>query len=537
MQPLWRTADLIDLEYLLLRDEAIIKEKGDGALKRRDRKIYLKLIESESEAAEKPGPSLLLHGWLENQRRKMTEEDDTVLLPGKLWQELDVIFRWGLLIFGLMSGAGLAFSFLAYSGSEPVNVSVYLGLFVGIQVLLLALFGVTFLCRLLLRLDLRSSVLYVLLSRLMILIIMRLKGYVGKTLSGGQRLRMASAMGLVRKKTHGHGSLFFWPIFALLQILALGFNSGVLAATLLKVTGEDIAFGWQSTLQVSEAFVFKLVQCIALPWSWFVPLKSAYPSLAQIEGSQMILKEGIYHLATRDLVSWWPFLCLSVLFYGLLPRLILFFAGLGWERLSLARLRFTGTTYRQLLHRMITPRVSTRAPEPDTFKRPFAPEPPRPAKPKKKKTTISISEEQVDQHATVTLIPDELYDQCPMNTLQILVRDRLGLKVSETLRTGEEEADDQLVFDQLAEKNSTSIIDTVIVLQEAWQPPIQEFFSFLGKLRSFMGAEVPLIVALVGKPASQTIFTPVTKKDLRIWRENIRALGYADLQVVEWVTA
>ena len=72
---------------------------------------------------------------------------------------------------------------------------------------------------------------------------------------------MASAMGLIREKTHAHGSLFLWPMLSLIQILALGFNVGVLAATLLKVMGADIAFGWQSTLQVSEQFVFTPVVC------------------------------------------------------------------------------------------------------------------------------------------------------------------------------------------------------------------------------------------------------------------------------------
>ena len=35
----------------------------------------------------------------------------------------------------------------------------------------------------------------------------------------------------------------------------------------------------------------------------------------------MVLKEGIYHLTTPDLVSWWPFLLLAVCFYGFLPRI------------------------------------------------------------------------------------------------------------------------------------------------------------------------------------------------------------------------
>ncbi|MBW1718378.1 MAG: DUF2868 domain-containing protein [Deltaproteobacteria bacterium] len=121
-------------------------------------------------------------------------------------------------------------------------------------------------------------------------------------------------MGLVKGKRQVYGSLFYWPVFMLAQIFMIGFNLGVLAATLLKVTGADIAFGWQSTVQVSTEWVFELVRAVALPWSWFVPAEIAYPSLSRITGSHMVLKDGIYSLATEDLVSWWPFLCLAVFF-------------------------------------------------------------------------------------------------------------------------------------------------------------------------------------------------------------------------------
>lgn len=44
-----------------------------------------------------------------------------------------------VLLLGLTSGAGLAFSFLGYSGAEPVNVSVYLEIFLGLQILSIGL--------------------------------------------------------------------------------------------------------------------------------------------------------------------------------------------------------------------------------------------------------------------------------------------------------------------------------------------------------------------------------------------------------------
>jgi len=364
---------------------------------------------------------------------------------------------------------------------------------------------------------------------------LRLNRYAGKKLTGQQRLQISAAQGLVREKIQSHGSCFLWPVFTLLQVLAIGFNSGVLSATLLKVISADIAFGWQSTLQVSRQFVFTLVKSIALPWSWFVPENIAYPSLAHIKGSQMILKEGVYHLATEALVSWWPFLCLAVLFYGLLPRMVLLFVGLSNQRRSMARLQFKGAACRQLLQRMITPLVSSQAPMPNRSMPPFAQG--LPQLDESGEARFVGPDDQGGRQTAIALIPDELYEQCPLHTLQTLLQNRLGVTVQETLRTGEAYQDEQLVLDQIEEKNSTSKIENIVLLQEAWQPPISEFFYFLKGLRSILGADVPLFVALVGKPGPDTIFTPIKKEDMKIWRQKIMAMGEFDIQVLELVVA
>ena len=80
----------------------------------------------------------------------------------------------------------------------------------------------------------------------------------------------------------------------------------------VQVVTADIAFGWQSTIQFSSDAVYTFVKIFSLPWSWIEPLSIVNPTYAQIQGSRMVLKDGIYHLATPDLVSWWPFLLLSV---------------------------------------------------------------------------------------------------------------------------------------------------------------------------------------------------------------------------------
>jgi len=534
MKPLWRIADLIDFEYLLFLDDISMENNGQDVLKRRDREIYLQMIALETEGQRELNQSILLHRWLTVRQRQETEQAQGIVLPGRAWNELYRIAWWVFLLLGLTIGASLAFSFLVYSGSEPVNISKYLISFVGVQILLFFIIGATFLYRLLWRLDLRSSLLYSLLSGLMVSGMLKLSRFFGKKLTGQQRLHISAAQGLLREKLQTHGSCLLWPVFILLQVLAIGFNSGVLGATMLKVISSDIAFGWQSTLQVTEQFVFTLVKTIALPWSWLVPGDIAYPSLVHIKGSQMILKEGIYHLVTKDLVSWWPFLCFAVLFYGLLPRIVLLLVGLGSLRFNMTRLQFNRVACKQLLHRMTTSQVSSQAPIPDHSKQPLPQGLPQ-EEGSDEYRIVSKEDHGALQNTAVALIPNELYGQCSLSTLQTLMEKRLGITVLEILQTGDAYQNEMVMLGQLEKRNKTSKVDNIVILQEAWQPPILEFLLFLKQLRSRLGVDVPLFVALIGKPRSDTIFTSIKLEDLEIWRLKIRAMGEADIQILELV--
>jgi len=122
-----------------------------------------------------------------------------------------------------------------------------------------------------------------------------------------------------------------------------------------------------------------------------------------------------------------------------------------------------------------------------------------------------------------------------LSTLQTLMEKRLGITVLEILQTGDAYQNEMVMLGQLEKRNKTSKVDNIVILQEAWQPPILEFLLFLKQLRSRLGADVPLFVALIGKPRSDTIFTSIKLEDLEIWRLKIRAMGESDIQILELV--
>jgi len=272
MAKLWSIADLIDLHYFFQLDDEVRRRDGEAALVKRDRLIYLAKIEPQLGQVEEVPARLLVRRWLTMRRLQYRREPGHAgaPLPGTVWQELSLLSHILVLVLGLVAGAGLAGSLLLYSGATPLNVSVYFGLFVVVQVAVLGLQAVLLGYRRLRRLELESSTLYLLVGRLLMRTLDAVRRWSQRAMTGRQRLDLAAIAGSVRQRKE-LAALLVWPGFMLLQVGGIGCNLGVIAATLAKVTFSDVAFAWQSSLQLSAQAVADLVRWISLPWSWIAP--------------------------------------------------------------------------------------------------------------------------------------------------------------------------------------------------------------------------------------------------------------------------
>lgn len=549
MKPLWTTIDLIDLHAFLHADEETLRQHGEAALVKRDRIMYLTKIAPRLGQNQEMPARLLVRRWLDLRRLQRSGVDNgDEPLPGQIWRELACLGRWLALLAGLTAGAGLAGSLLLYSGTTPINVSAYLGLFVLLQLGLLALLLLLGLGRRWGRRPMAASLLYRSLARLALLAAAGVHRRLHRRLGGRARLDLAALAGSVRQAGE-RATLLAWPAFILAQIAGVGFNLGVLAATLARVIFADIAFAWQSTLTLAPETVANLVRWLALPWSWFGG--QVYPDLAQIRGSQMILKEGVGHLASADLASWWPFLCWAVFVYGLLPRLGLALWGWRQQRRELDKLHFAGLEYRPLLQRLLTPRIETdglsraerRGGGPSAGNDRVAAPPaataesaagdaiptPGPARPASAVVVSPLA------GRWLVLIPDELHDDLPQDGLAALLLPwTLGVAV-EQLRIGVPGDNEASWLIQVAKAADEGQLAGVLLLQEAWLPPLKEYAGLLAEARRAAGPEPPILVGLIGKPRAETLLTPVSADHLHIWQRSIQALGDAGCQVTPLV--
>jgi hypothetical protein len=518
MKQNWNYQDSIDLEYFVKQDATL----SVTTLLERDRRLFLDQVEPHlAQEARPPSPTRLLKLWLEARRREVPPETG---LPGRLAGESVGLLRIILAVIGLTLGASAGSLFFTYSGRTPVNVLDFLVLFVFSQMLLVTL---VLLHTAVLRLF-RNAVPRTLLVRLFALLASRLFRFFNRhsqsALGAGHSDAMQATYGRLRGMGAVHGPLFFWPLFLLIQVTGICFNIGLLGSSLLRITISDIAFGWQSTLQFTAESLHAAVHLLALPWCWALGEGSGYPSLSQIEGSRIILKEGIAGLTTANLVSWWPFLLMSVLLYGLCARLALYGYGYWQQRKAGRDPDAAGPAAWGIVQRMQTPTVATQAQRPEAA-RPTQPEP------KVDKAIPPKSGLLLPAHL---LLPDEIHDQCQEQPLaDLLAKEGYGILKRHRFLV-DYQSDRNLIEELSAEDWGKG--GGIIILMEAWMPPLMDFLTFLRELRRRVGATLPILLRLVGKPSAGDVLTPVADlTQQEVWRRKIDGLGDAYLQVAPLV--
>ncbi len=508
----WTYEDIIDLEYFFQQDA----DTNSAMLHSRDRKIYLNHLESQPEK-ETADNSSLLSIWLRAQRQSHEKE-----LQGTIAHEAHSLLRLILLFFGIFTGASSGLFFFSYSGTTPVNVLHFLVLFVLTQLIL----AILFMSRAgLITLGLRS-VPESLTVRLLTTLFTRLATSLGrqgnKHLTAEQRLELQAHYGRLKMVNRNYSNLLQWTLFQLIQLTAICFNLGLLVATFFKIIVSDVAFGWQSTLQFSSQTLHTIIAWLAVPWSWLFAEGIGYPTLAQIEGSRIVLKEGIANLQTPDLVSWWPFLLLTVIVYGLTLRLS--FYGYGWFQQMRAgsQLQFDTPVARQVIRRMQTPLVSTQA-QPETRNEGTG------SKTAEKQAAATVSQH-ISANPIILLLPDEIYNHTDLKRLSEITATE-GFLVETHKRFMIDYQADQLLLKELSEHNWSNSAGILIVM-EAWMPPLVSFISYIKQLRKNVGTNLPIMLRLIGKPLDTTVLTPVLNTTERqVWRQKIAALGDPYLEI------
>lgn len=498
----WDLAALADLEYFLGRDA----EADEEGLAVRDRELYRGRL-AQSPPLSRP---VLLRRWLEL-RREQARTRGQGGLPGEAVAALTRLLP--LLLFGgaLVSGAGLAWGVLSYGGERPINLFVALLLLVLLPFLLALASAFLPLARRLTGGDVSGPIVTALTGALF--------SRLGRILSG--KGRGASAWGGLRARGSLHAGILGRLIFAWMQLAGLAFALGLWLTVLLRGWVADLAFSWQTTAQVSAEQVHRLATWIAWPWSALAAPPRSHPTLAQVEGSRVFLKEGLEHLANTDLQAWWYFLLWAILVYALIPRLLLLALALLDAARAKARLAFTDARCEALLRRMRQGQMRIgKETAPAGRPAPLADYAETSPAPELLRLRVLISEE---------LLAEGRGDAWRAALAEQFSGEVTGI---EAVRLDEEE--DAAVLAALAA--APAEISPVLVL-EGWQPCITATLEYLKALRRALGRERLLTLVLVGRDGDDGSRMPTPAQEFAIWRGRLATLGDGALLVRNWRSA
>jgi len=519
LQSTWQIKDLVDLEYFLNQESGASSSNECPDDLSSERRLYLSYEKSHQPPFSRKN---LIKFWLEEkQNSEKTATDGPIPLPGDGYNETISLLRSLIVLLSFISGAALAWSALSYSGTTPINIFTCIWILIVPQFFLIAVLGISALFSFL---GFTSS--FKGLYPLMVFFFRQLSKWLNKrakhagknSMSADQRMRLFAMAGFIGRQKTLYGSVFFWPVFILAQTFGIFFNLGLLGASLLKLSITDLAFGWQSTLLPDPAIVYRMVDVFARPWSWF---STAHPTLTQIEGSRMILKDGMMHLTTPDLVSWWPFLCFSILCYGVLPRLLLLVLGLWRQNRALRRVNFSTGGCDRLIQRMQFPKVTSAGREYSA-----AGETAAKSVQTKKESILSAVKPAIAENPAIVFISEDIDALFSDEALNERISNVLGLKVVTRIRAEIDPAADMELLEAGISRNNISLSDLrIVILAEAWQPPIRETLTWLTHLRKAVNKDTGIIIALVGKPLKNMIFTSPDNTDRVIWEKTVNSIA------------
>ncbi|WP_305043540.1 DUF2868 domain-containing protein [Geoalkalibacter sp.] len=505
----WSVADLVDLEYFLAADA----EADPASLSHRDRELYRAHLAEETP----PSRRALLRRWLEL-RRDSARAEQAAPLPGDVVAALLRPFTLLLLAVGGLGGAALAWGVLSYAGTRPINLFAALALLVAVP-FFFALLSAGLPA---LRLALRGNPAGVfggwLTGALLTRLSRRAYALLGERDSGRTPSALAQSWGVLRGRGGLYAGIMGWLAFALMQVAALGFSLGVLLTVMVRGWFADLAFSWQTTTQLSAEGLHALVSVLARPWATLAEPPFSHPTLEQVAGSRVFLKEGLQHLASGDLQSWWYFLLWAILCYTVLPRLLLLGTAFFGIRRALSRLSFPDARCEALMRRMQHPQVRIG----------------RDGEVGEDEAAASLvlpAEMQAGMTRLRALVPTELLARPVADGATAEIAKEFGAAVETLAPVALDENTDTEVLRGLGADSASS---AVLLVLEGWQPCITATLEYLKTLRRALGRERLLVVGLIGRETPGRWGTPTPDHEFDIWRQRLAALGDPCLLVHNW---
>jgi len=384
-------------------------------------------------------------------------------------------------LLGVLLGIGLGSVAFAYDGTHPVNVLALLGVLVGIPFVLLLMTLVYLLPGRIPGLGaLREAIAAVNPGR-----------WAGAWLDRYAGLDLFAGFGRI------HGGFARWQLVVFSQWFAVGYFTGVLIAGLVLVAVTDLAFGWSSTLELDAGMVHGMFSVLSWPWQSWLP--GAVPDADLVETSRYYRLETVRVGADEAaaLGTWWPFVLMTVLVWGLLPRVLLLWLGQWRSSAEVRSMLCHHPEVVALLDRLRPPRLDF---------------------------TVEAEEEQLpgatDEAAPPPLGRDERTGIVVWNDAigeaeaRRWLSENLGTPGGPLIFLGVRDMGRLLESGQPAVPELPDDAERLVLFSKGWEPPLLEFADLLRALRASTGEQATFVVVPINTRRSG-----IDRADREIWAE------------------
>ena len=471
-------ADLVDIRYQLGLDQ----EQDRKQIADRDREI------GRSVDAARGSDASLLRRWVAAIRRQTPMENGWRAQRGA---NTLVTAIW---LIGILAGWLLGRAVLQYDGSEPVNIISALVILVIAQLTGLALMVILLAGGFE---RVREA-----------LLIVNPAVWIARFISRIQPAWEDRVNSLLdeRGSLADHG-VRRWYLVYVAQHFTVALNLGIIAVLLYLVAVSDLAFGWNTTLAVENDAVYHVFRTLSSPWQWALPAASPNAELVEISRYYRLeatLREG--PVDAPELGTWWLFLLMCVIVYGLLPRLImLVYSGSRLDASLLGAIRASAGSG-QVLARMRSPLVVSRAPS---------------AEGSEDVPAVSVP---LRGRQTGRPLPCVVVEWSGANAARDAL-ERAGIDPLRFYPAGGHQSmkDDRALLEQISNHKP----EAVALVVRSWEPPMLDFVDLVRDIRQHTGERCLLLVLLLPVRSGG----PVHADHLESWESSLYALNDAALFV------
>ncbi len=488
-------SEIIDMESQLFAD----RELTPVELAKRDRETALK------HGVERLTRPQAVRQWLSG------FPSDDAEKPGAF---VERVFRWLKILFiafGFIAGVSAASTVLSFDGTYPVNIVHFLAAFVFLQALFLILLVFNIL---------PGAVARYVPGRNEFLKLVREFGFfMGNIfarnlpqLNSEKSRSLREVFSRMRSRYGLYRSLERWLVMGLTQRFSVAFNAGALLTCLYLVFFSDLAFAWNTTLQIESKTFHSIVSTLAAPWEALAP--DAAPTEALVSNTRYFRIEGDYQTTgaitdPQAVGAWWSFLVMCLGIYGLLPRIVMLALAEGRYKYLLRRMPLDSAELDALYERMTTPIVET-APLVKEVKRKVLPHPSSPSKAMSRDKSCEV------------IVWGEMSIEHPQ--IEQLLKERFGMRALSLQEAGGFDAlADEKTAANLSQNGKLEKPHPVVIFAESWEAPSKAILYFIKLLRQKLSQKRAIIIALVN-PSNEGFLEPPDSTDWKIWRDALAAL-------------